>query len=177
MSSPVPSTRQVITCLLPPPGCHRYLLGVQIGAGPALTVIQKNPSLADAERSDPTVGKVEAWARRQGFGTINYLNLFAYRCREPAGLNELAYAVAVGPDNDAMLCRLIQAEAMLALGWGNPNGIAPPRYRQRIAEVVALLQTHARRPIYHVGPLTQAQHPRHGLHWQTHTPLQVWQAS
>lgn len=168
--------RQVVTCLLPPPGIYRYLLCVQIGSGPTLAVIQKNPSLADAERCDPTVGKVEAWARRQGFGTVHYLNLFAYRSPQPTCLNGLAYAEAVGPDNDATLCKVIQSEATIVLGWGNPNGIAPDRYRQRIDEVLALLYTHARSPLYQVGVRTQANHPRHGLHWNGDAPLQVWQA-
>jgi hypothetical protein len=170
-SSTDKQNREVLTCLLPPPGIYRYLLRVQIGAGPTLAVIQKNPSLADAERRDPTVGKVEAWARRQGFGTVNYLNLFAYRSPDPTCLNELAYAVAVGPDNDSTLCQVISANPTLVLGWGNPNGIDPARYRQRIAEVLALLRTHTYRPLYHVGALTRANHPRHGLHWNHDTKV------
>lgn len=167
------SKRQVIACLLPAPGLYRYLLHVQIGSGPTLAVIQKNPSLADAERSDPTVGKVEAWARRQGFGTVAYLNLFAYRSPEPSALNKLGYDIAVGPDNDAILGRALQSVDTLVLAWGNPNGIAAARYRQRIAEVLGLL-VQRRGPIYQVGPLTQAQHPRHGLQWNHQAPLQVW---
>ncbi len=57
--------REVIECGPDPPTLHRYLLRVAIAEGGGrLAVIQKNPSLADGVRADPTVGKVEAWARR-----------------------------------------------------------------------------------------------------------------
>jgi hypothetical protein len=167
--------RHVLRCEPAQPTQYRYLLSVQLGAGRALTVILKNPSQADATRRDPTVGKVEAWARRQGFGTVTYLNLFAYRSPYPAALNALAYAEAVGPDNDATLQRALAMAQVVVAGWGNPNGIDPARYQQRIDEVWRLLCQHWPHPIGHIGSLTQAGHPRHGLHWQGTLPLTIWQ--
>ena len=65
--------------------CYRYLLRVALSPlAPEpiphrrLTVIQKNPSLANAQRSDPTAGKVEAWARRSGFAVRSRLRQSAH---------------------------------------------------------------------------------------------------
>lgn len=169
--------RHVLSCEPAQATQYRYLLSVQVGVGPALTVILKNPSRADATRRDPTVGKVEAWAKRQGFGAVTYLNLFAYRSPDPAALNLIPYAEAVGPENDATIHHVLCTAQVVAVGWGNPNGINPLRYQQRIDEVLSLLRQHWRQPIAIVGALTQAGHPRHGLHWQSTLPLTTWQAA
>lgn len=162
--------RQVTTCLLDATRRYRYLLQVQLGDGPALAVIQKNPSRADAMRADPTVGKVEAWARRQGFGTVTYLNLFAYRSPEPELLNGLSYAEAVGMENDVVLRRALRTAEVTVAAWGNPNGINPARYEQRIAEVLTLCTTDGY-VLQTVGTRTQLGYPRHGLHWNGPLPL------
>ena len=51
---------------------------------------------------------------------------------------------------------------LVAVGWGNPNGIAPEVYDRRVAEVLALLRSS--RP-HQVGPPTRAGYPRHALLW------------
>ena len=51
------------------PGDYRWLLESDLldATGPALVVVQMNPSTASETRSDSTVGKVEAWARANNF--------------------------------------------------------------------------------------------------------------
>lgn len=168
--------RRVLHCEPAQPTHYRYQLVVQVGAGPALTVILKNPSRADATRRDPTVGKVEAWAWQHGFGTVIYLNLFAYRSPYPATLNQCSYREAVGPDNDVLIQRSLATAHVLVAGWGNPNGIDPARYQQRIGEVLGLLRQQWRQPIGIIGALTKAGHPRHGLQWQGTASLSHWTA-
>jgi hypothetical protein len=157
--------REVIVCqpieLCP----YRYLLQVRIGSGARLAVILKNPSMADAAHSDPTVGKVEAWARRQGFGVVTYANLFAFRSPYPGRLNGVSYVAAVGPENDAAILQSVMAADVVVLAWGNPNGINGERYQQRINEVLSLLSGRRIPPLCRVGALTHAGYPRHGLHW------------
>ncbi len=167
MSSDRRPYRRVVDCHLSPDGRCRYSLCVLLSPTPksSLTVILKNPSTADATHADPTVGKVEAWARRHGFSTVTYVNLFAYRSTDPRTLNTLSYLDAVGADNDAVLRRAVKNADVLAAGWGNPNGIARARYEQRIAEVVAFLRAASVTPQC-VGPPTRAGHPRHGLIWR-----------
>lgn len=60
----VAESRHVVECVPWQPVRYRYLLYIAFdldlagapATGPILTVIQKNPSLADAARSDPTAG-------------------------------------------------------------------------------------------------------------------------
>ncbi len=128
----------------------------------------KNPSTATAQRSDPTLGKVTAWASRRGYNTLVVVNLFAFRATEPAELNAVPYAAAVGPDNDRWLRAAAAEAADLVAGWGNANGITPERYARRLDEVLALLRG---RRLWRVGPLTALGHPRHGLRWNQRQTL------
>ncbi len=173
--------RQVIRCLPAssdhPQHRYRTLLTVQLTPEPApasledprhLAVLLKNPSRADANRMDPTVGKVEAWARRQGFVRVSYVNLFALRSPHPAALNRPRYLEAVGPGNDQAILAAGEEAGVMVVAWGNPNGVAPSRYARRIREVLRLLEG---LPLFHVGPLTRQGHPRHGLHWQAEMAL------
>jgi hypothetical protein len=140
-----------------------------------LAVLMKNPSTASAERLDPTMGKVRAWALRHGFGALSVVNLFALRATHPRALNAYPYEVIVGPDNNRHI-REVAAHAVAQaegddIGWGNPNGLAPDRYAQRIAEVRELLAAY---PLHIIGPLTRLGHPRHGLLWNGGTELARW---
>jgi hypothetical protein len=174
MNRSEPIIRQVVDCQPATPDRYRYCLCVRLGAGPALTVIQKNPSLADNTRLDPTVGKVEAWARRQGYGFVTYLNLFAYRSPHPATLNALSYEEAFGSQNDAAIEAALQHKSLVVAAWGNPNGINPLRYTRRIAEVLEILNRVATEPLHVVGGWTKAGHPLHGLHWNGAATLREW---
>lgn len=161
---------------------HRYLLvartaddaSVAGDAGPRLTAILKNPSTASATRSDPTIGKVEAWARRNGFASIAVVNLFALRATRPAALNACPYDHAVGPYNDAHIHAAVATADAVVLGWGDPNGLDYTRYDRRIADVLRLL---AGRPLARIGPLTRRGYPRHGLLWNTDCVLCDWLAA
>lgn len=156
--------RRVIRCEPENDTRYRYLLEVALRecGGPRLAAVLKNPSRASAWRSDPTIGKLEAWARRHGFARVVCVNLFAYRSTTPAGLNGHPYAVIVGPGNDTAIRAAVDGADLVAVGWGNPNGIAPEVYDRRVAEVMELLRSS--RP-HLVGPPTRAGYPRHALLW------------
>ena len=159
--------RRVLRCE-PGAGAYRCLLEVALseealagapGGGPVLLVIGKNPSTASATRSDPTLGKLEAWARRAGFGTLRLANLFGLRSPYPKALNAVPYEDAVGPGNDAHLLAAARGADAILAAWGNPNGVEPERYARRISEVMALLEG---REVGRVG-VTRRGFPRHGL--------------
>jgi hypothetical protein len=163
--------RSIVRCELSVCSTHRYLLQVDVTAQPAnhphpLTVILKNPSTADAVRGDPTTGKVEAWARRHGFTSVTYLNLFALRSPYPQRVNIVAYDAAVGERNDVVLAENMRWAETLVAAWGNPNGIAIERYQRRIDELAQMIERQGCL-LYRVGELTQAGYPRHGLQWRT----------
>jgi hypothetical protein len=166
--------RQIISCLPDIEGHYRYLLAVRLTAqpGPHLAAILKNPSTASATRSDPTIGKVGAWARRNGFASVAVINLFALRATHPAALNHFSYDEMIGPDSDAHIQAVVATADVVAAGWGDPNGLDPVRYDRRIAEVLRLLDGRPRL----VGPLTQHGYPRHGLLWNTDCILHDWQS-
>ncbi|MCS6825533.1 MAG: DUF1643 domain-containing protein [Caldilinea sp.] len=169
--------RRVLLCQPARPIAHRYLLHVALTASALspriLTVIQKNPSLANAERCDPTVGKVESWARHNAFDRVIYVNLFALRSPHPTRINQVELRAAIGVDNDAFILHACGQAEIIVAAWGNPNGVDPARYRQRIEEVLTLIRL-AGYPLHRVGALTKAGHPRHGLHWNGDAALSLW---
>ena len=165
--------REVTGCVPRKYGRYRYFLEVRIVEEHArtLTVILKNPSTASAERSDPTVGKVEAWARKNEYGFIRYVNLFALRSPYPEELNAHPYRVMVGRDNDAWIKRSLEGADVVVAAWGNPNGVDPGKYERRIAEVSRLLE---RVRVRALGPLTKLGYPRHGLMWNGELEWSEW---
>lgn len=164
--------RQVVRCVPETYETHRYLLEVKLRGdsmtGPRLAVILKNPSTASAVKSDPTIGKVEAWARRRNFATLLYVNLFAVRSTQPAPLNDWNYAYTVGPENDFYIREAVSQADTIVVAWGNSNGIDPARYDRRIREVLALLEGHR---LQTVGEPTRRGYPRHGLLWNNEPEL------
>lgn len=164
--------RQVVRCVPEAYGTHRYLLEVRLRdesePGPRLAVILKNPSTASALKSDPTIGKVEAWARRRNFAALLYVNLFAVRSTQPAPLNDWDYAYTVGPENDFYIREAVAQADTVVVAWGNSNGIDPARYDRRIREVLALLKGYR---LQTVGAPTRRGYPRHGLLWNNEPEL------
>lgn len=165
--------REVAECAPWAYGRYRYFLEVRVSDAPArtLAVVLKNPSTASAERSDPTVGKVEAWARKNEYGRIRYVNLFALRSPYPEELNGHSYRVMVGRDNDAWIKRSLQGADVVLTAWGNPNGVDPGKYERRIAEVSLLLEGVR---VHALGSPTRLGHPRHGLMWNGELKLREW---
>ncbi len=165
--------RRVIRCLPAELQQYRYLLEVQVAetAQPlaCLLVILKNPSAASATRSDPTVGKVEAWARAHGFGRVIYTNLFAYRSSVPSALHGLPYELIVGPENDEALRQAGGQADVVVAAWGNPHGIDRVVYDRRIREVLEIIRGQR---LFMVGSQTRLGYPRHGLFWRLSWELQ-----
>ncbi len=170
---PPEKVREVTRCAPMKYGRYRYFLEVRISENPTrtLAVVLKNPSTASVERSDPTVGKVEAWARRNRFGRIRYVNLFALRSPYPKELNVHPYRVMVGRENDPWIERSIEGADVVLAAWGNPNGIDLKKYDMRIAQVSRLLDETCVRAL---GPPTRLGYPRHGLMWNGRLKLRRW---
>lgn len=98
-----------------------------------------------------------AFAKRDCYGAISIVNLYAYRTKSPRLL--LAAAHRVGPDNDRALAGLT---GTVVAGWGTN---ARP---ERVTQVVALL------PELHALPVTKHGHPRHPLYLRGDAPLVEW---
>ena len=99
-----------------PCGTWRYRLSRtwdESGSRAALVLL--NPSTATEAANDPTVARVERFARDWGHGGFDLMNLFAFRATRPADL--IAAAEPVGPETDALLCALAPGRPVIC-GWG-----------------------------------------------------------
>lgn len=121
--------------LISPCGLYRYWLKRHweddlVG----LPVIMLNPSTADAEIDDPTIKRCMEFARREGYGGITVLNVFALRATNPEELKKVNDPN--GPDNNDWLKRMmgfheLGGSKIILVAWG-ANKFAEPRAAQII---------------------------------------------
>ena len=147
-------------------GAYRYRLWRRWGDGPAVAFVLLNPSTADAGRDDPTLRRCAGFARRWGYGAVEIVNLFAYRCTDPRGLR--AAADPVGPGNDRHLRRAVRGAALVVAGWG-----AGGRLAGRDRAVADWLARAVPERLACLG-LTRAGCPRHPLHLPGGAAPQPW---
>jgi len=102
-----------------PCGRYRYNLIRQWEAGLARVLfVMLNPSTADALQDDPTIRKCIGFAKRWGYGSIEVVNLFAWRATDPSELPRLEYASPVGHENETWH-RVAQARChRVVAAWG-----------------------------------------------------------
>lgn len=151
-------------------GPYRYLLRRVWGPeGDLLTFVMLNPSTADAQTDDPTIRRCIGFAKREGCGGINVLNLYAYRCTDPAQLPRAPDPV--GPENDEYLRRLAEFRgiverppANIVVAWGTLAG------QMRIAQFITIMDG---TPLRCLG-VTKGGQPRHPLYVRSDQPLVPW---
>ncbi len=139
-------------------GDYRYsLTRVWDASLPTITFVLLNPSTADAVDLDPTLRRCVGFSKRDGFGSMVILNLYAYRTPSPAVM--LAAPDPVGPDNDRVLAN---ATGTVVAGWGTNASPA------RVAHVRMLL------PPLKALKITKDGHPQHPLYVKGDSPLVDW---
>ncbi|WP_401001100.1 DUF1643 domain-containing protein [Agromyces sp. GXQ0307] len=139
-------------------GDYRYsLTRVWDEALPTITFVLLNPSTADAQKLDQTMRRCVSFAKRQGFGGMVIVNLYAFRSTSPKVMK--AAADPVGPENDRVLAAVT---GTVVAGWGNHADPA------RVAQVVALLP-----PLYALG-INKGGQPTHPLYVLDDAPLIEW---
>jgi len=145
---------------------YRYSLNVKTDciSDKKLVVIQCNPSVANEDQSDPTVGKVSLWAEENSFSEIIFLNLFAYISQYTSDLEGKDYSFLVGSKNDETLKKYISSETTVVLAWGGDVPIKHHLYIKRLNEIKTILDDANVTP-YKVGALSYGTHPRHGRMW------------
>lgn len=116
--------------------------------------VMLNPSTADADNDDPTIRRCTNLARSWGYGSLEVVNLFAYRTSEPRQLRQALDPI--GPDNDRYLLDAADRAQMLIIAWGIHGTILA-----RDQAVLALL---ARRCNISYLRLTESGQPRHPLY-------------
>ena len=130
---------------------------------PQVTFIMLNPSTADAQRNDPTIRRCIEFAQRWGFGSLEAVNLFAYRATYPVALFNAKNPV--GAENDQFLMRAVARSACVVAAWGTKGTLL-----DRDKHVLQLL---ASWPNVHCLGVTKGGHPRHPLYVKSDTVLKV----
>ncbi len=145
---------------LDPTGQYRYTLWrVWDSEAPRVAFVMLNPSTADASVDDPTIRRCIGFARTWGYGSLEVVNLFAYRATSPQILR--AAADPVGPDNEAHLLATRQKVTPIILAWGNQGTFLGRN--QTVLEQLVNIEN-----VYCLG-LTAGGHPCHPLYLQAHT--------
>lgn len=117
-----------------------------------------NPSTADATTDDRTIGRCISFAKREGYGGIVVVNLFAFRATSPKIM--LAADYPAGPDNldhlrmVAEYARLNSTPIVCAWGANAFGHEAIDIFQMTGAEMRCLGKTkggHPRHPLYVAG--------------------------
>lgn len=123
-------------------GRHRYDLCITWGPGPSACFVMLNPSVADAERDDPTMRKIQSFVRRWNqarpkaarFGGLAVVNLYSLVATDPRLLRADLEEAAGDPRNVAhILGHATDAELVVA-AWGALPARLPDRRDQAVVE-------------------------------------------
>lgn len=142
-----------------PEGAYRYLLYRRWApeSKPLLNFLLLNPSMADANRDDPTVSRCRRRASLLGFGGLVITNLFAYKATAPADM--LATTDPVGPGNDAAILAAALEASLVICAWGVHG-----RHRGRSARVLEMLREAGHGPKLHYLAMAAGGEPVHPLY-------------
>lgn len=146
-------------------GQYRYALWrVWSGDSPRIAFIMLNPNTADAQRDDPTIRRCIGFARAWGFGSLEVVNLFAYRAPDPLVLSRIADPI--GTDNNHFLEQAATRAHCIVVAWGTKSALL-----NRDQAVLRLLTGQDR--LYCLGR-TRDGYPRHPLYVRGDAPLLVF---
>jgi len=144
-------------------GAYRYTLWrAWDGRLPRALFVLLNPSTADANQDDPTLRRCIGFAKREFCGSVEIVNLFAYRTPQPALLKTIANPI--GAENDLTIIAAARRANIIILGWG-----AHGTYLGRDHAVLQLLTAY---PLSCLG-VTKEGHPKHPL-YHPYRPLVPW---
>lgn len=128
--------------------------------GDLLVFIGLNPSTADENQLDPTLRRVQAFAKRERFAGFLMLNLFAWRSTNPNQL--LDVPDPIGFMNDHFIEAWLHESSCIAC-WGN-HRVA----RHRADQVIALAP---RKHRFRCLGTNADGSPKHPLYLPKSTPL------
>ena len=127
---------------------------------PVALFVLLNPSKADEHVDDNTLRRGIGFARRWGYGSVVFVNLFAFCATEPADMK--AAGDPVGPENDDWIVTKVLESDLIVLAWGHHGS-----HRGRDLEVLELLRGY---DCYTLGT-TKYGHPKHPLRLRADTRL------
>lgn len=145
---------------------YRYRLERTWKDGPAITFVMLNPSIADATKNDPTVERCVRRAKRDGYGTLRVVNLFALVSTDPNALR--SHPDPIGSGNDVAILEASRDALTVVCAWGGMGNL-----NRRGAAVEAMLREEGIR--LHALRFTQAGDPGHPLYVPLKQKLVVWE--
>jgi hypothetical protein len=132
---------------------------------PRALLIMLNPSTADAKLDDATIRSCVRLLKGHDYGSMEVVNLYAYRATDPAELQHASRPV--GERNDEVIEAAIGRCDMAICAWG-----AHPMALNRSRSVWALLRSH--RPAVFCFGTTKSGSPKHPLYIKSGTPFEVY---
>jgi len=156
-----------------PDNSARFVLGID-GTNP-LVCFGLNPSTAEPNNLDPTVTRVDKFARMNGFDGFIMLNVYPKRDTLPDNLPD-AFDVALKGENERHIAKIFGARPLTVYAaWGGI--IAKRRYLQALLRDILLLPEVATAQWMRRGALTDGKHPRHPLYVAHAEPLVPFDAN
>ena len=136
-------------------GRYRYSLWRAWSAyHPRIAFVLLNPSTADEQRNDPTIRRCMGFARAWNFGSMEVVNLFAYRATDDREL--LKTDDPIGEENNYYLVQAVELCSTVVVGWGT-RGTLLARDRQILSLIAG------RKDVHCLG-ITKNGQPRHPLY-------------
>lgn len=87
------------------------------GAKEKCLFIMLNPSTADLQRCDMTLNRCFSFAKAEGFGGINVVNLHSYRAVSPKELRKAA--IQSLPENNEIVEEAMTEATKIIIAWGS----------------------------------------------------------
>lgn len=122
---------------------------------PKMVFVMLNPSTADANIDDPTIKRCISFAKDSGYGSIQVVNLFAFRATDPKEIKNKEID-PIGEKNNTYILRTCKDADLVIAAWGE-NG----KFKSRNAFVESLICKEGI-DLYCLG-LTKEGYPRHPL--------------
>jgi hypothetical protein len=80
-----------------------------------------NPSTADENIDDPTIRRCIGFAKSWNCGSLEVVNLFAYRATNPDELKRCTDPI--GPENDVHILRALERSGKVIMAWGTKGDL------------------------------------------------------
>lgn len=142
---------------------YRYLLTREFGGISTCLFLMLNPSIADDVVDDPTIRRCIGFARREGFGRLEIVNLYGFMATEPSTL--FAEQDPIGTENDSAIEESLDRANLVIAAWGNHGSYSP----NRVEHVVGMIRNYGKRAV--CFGLTKQIQPRHPLYLAANTAL------
>jgi hypothetical protein len=110
----------ISTAVLSACGTYRYTLTRSWDTHlPRVLWCMLNPSTADASKDDPTIRKCVEFSKKWNYGSIEVVNLFAFRSTDPEALEMTVGTDVIGPENDRVIVDAASRATRIIVAWGS----------------------------------------------------------